>query len=311
VELGGERVKIEEIARELGFPVMIKAAMGGGGIGMKRVEKEDEIRSAWEEAKNRALQAFGDGRVYIEKYIAEPHHVEIQILGDKYGKAIYLGERECSVQRRHQKVIEEAPSPTITDETRNKMGKVSVLGAQAIRYDNAGTMEFLVDNHQNFYFLEMNTRIQVEHPVTEAITGLDLVELQIRIAMGEELPLKQEDIRTKGHAIEARIYAENPKNFYPSPGKITRLSFPELPNLRLDQGYQEGDTVTPFYDPMIAKMIAYGENRDRAIQLLRDALSQTVIEGIKTNIPFILEVLETPDFRMGTYTTHLVHKLRP
>lgn len=311
VEIGGEENDLLEHARNLGYPVMIKASMGGGGIGMKRVEKEEDLKKSWEEARNRAQQAFGDGTLYLEKYIPNPHHVEVQIIGDQHGNAIYLGERECSVQRRYQKVIEEAPSPTITPQTRKEMGETSVRGALSIGYDNAGTMEYLVDSTQGFYFLEMNTRIQVEHPVTEAITGLDLVELQIRVAMGEKLPIDQEDINYRGHAIEARIYAENPKNFLPSPGKITQLFFPDLPRLRIDAGYREGDTVTPFYDPLIAKMIAWEETRDKAIQLLCRGLKESVVEGIKTNIPFLLEVLGDSDFLEGIYTTHLVHKLRP
>ncbi len=302
---------VRQAAADLGYPVMIKAAAGGGGIGMKIVWGADEIATALEEARTRAERSFGNGSIYVEKYVEEPHHIEMQIFGDKHGNVLHLYERECSVQRRHQKVVEESPSPMISDDTRRRMAEAAVRGARGIGYDNAGTLEFLVDRFQNFYFLEMNTRLQVEHPVTEEVTGLDLVRLQLEVASGKPLSITQADVRQHGHAIEFRIYAENPKNFYPAPGTISTLVWPEGDGVRIDTGVREGDTITPFYDPMIAKLITHGRSRDEALSRMRRAVEATRIEGIKTNLPFLLEVLDDSDFRMGNYTTHLIHKLRP
>jgi len=300
-----------DAAKELGYPVMIKAAFGGGGIGMKIVHNADGLDAAWEEARTRAERSFGNATCYLEKYIDEPHHVEIQLFGDKQGNAVHLYERECSLQRRHQKVVEESPSPLISAETRARMCEAALQGARRLHYDNAGTMEFLVDRFQNFYFLEMNTRLQVEHPVTEACTGLDLVEWQIRAAAGESLPVAQDGIRHEGHALEFRIYAESPKNFYPSPGMIKQLTWPASDDVRIDTGVREGDTITPYYDPMIAKLTVHGRNRDEAVAKIQQAINTTTIEGIKTNLPFLAEVLNDPEFRMGAYTTHFIEKLRP
>jgi acetyl-CoA carboxylase biotin carboxylase subunit len=302
---------VRHAAADLGYPVMIKAAAGGGGIGMKIVWGEDELAAALEEARTRAERSFGDGSVYVEKYVEEPHHIEMQIFGDKHGNVLHIFERECSVQRRHQKVVEESPSPMISDDTRRRMAEAAIRGSHGIGYDNAGTLEFLVDRFQNFYFLEMNTRLQVEHPVTEEVTGLDLVRLQLEVAAGRPLPITQDDVKQSGHAMEFRIYAENPKNFFPAPGTITTLVWPEGEGVRIDTGVREGDTITPFYDPMIAKLITHGRSRDEALSRMRRAVEATRIEGIKTNLPFLLEVLDDPDFRMGNYTTHLIHKLRP
>jgi acetyl-CoA carboxylase biotin carboxylase subunit len=298
-------------ARKIGFPVMVKASLGGGGIGMTKVEREEDLLKALETCRNRARSAFGDESVYLEKYLYRPHHIEVQVIGDSFGNYLVLGERECSVQRRHQKVIEEALSPFLTEEVRKAMYETARAGAQGIRYDNAGTIEFLVDGEKNFYFLEMNTRIQVEHPVTEMITGIDLVELQIRVAHKEPLPVKQEDLRFHGHSIEARVYAEDPKTFFPSPGKLEEFSYPSFEWLRVDTGYRKGDSLTPFYDPLIAKVIVYGETREESISRLKKALRETVIEGVKTNIPFVLKVLENEEFLSGNYTTEIVTKIKP
>jgi len=262
-----------QTAAKLGYPVMLKAAAGGGGKGMRLVSAESELASALESAQSEALRAFGDDEVYIEKAILNPRHIEMQIFADEYGNTVYLGERECSVQRRHQKVLEESPSPAASAEMRRRMGEIAVKAAKAAHYSNAGTIEFLADKSGNFYFLEMNTRLQVEHPVTELVTGLDLVQLQIRIASGEKLPFEQDDIQLHGHAIECRIYAEDPdNNYFPSPGKITSLSEPSGPGIRLDSGIYEGWTVPLEYDPLLAKLVAYGETREQAIGRLRRAL---------------------------------------
>ncbi|MED3125907.1 acetyl-CoA carboxylase biotin carboxylase subunit [Bacillus wiedmannii] len=295
-----------EIAKQIGYPLMLKASAGGGGIGMQLMETEQTLTKAFESNKTRAQNFFGNGEMYLERYIADAHHIEIQLLADTHGNTVYLWERECSVQRRNQKVIEEAPSPFLGEGTRKAMGEVAVQAAKALGYTNAGTVEFLVDDQKNFYFLEMNTRLQVEHPVTEEITGLDLVEQQLLIAYGEKLSFTQDDVKRSGHAIEARIYAEDPKTFFPSPGKITDLTLPS--NVRIDHFLENQVTITPFYDPMIAKVIAHGETREEAISKLHDALEELKVEGIKTNTPMLLQVLEDDVFKSGIYTTGFVTK---
>ncbi|MCM3388643.1 acetyl-CoA carboxylase biotin carboxylase subunit [Ureibacillus chungkukjangi] len=298
----------EKIAEEIGFPVMLKASAGGGGIGMQLVNNEEELRKAFEGNQKRAQSFFGDGTMFIEKFIAEPHHVEVQVLADEHGNVVPVYERECSIQRRNQKVVEEAPSPFISEETRKKMLDAAVDAAKHIGYTNAGTIEFLVDRNQNFYFLEMNTRLQVEHPVTEEITGLDLVEQQLKVANGEKLAFKREDIQKKGHAIEVRIYAEHPVTFFPSPGKITKLVLPEGEGIRHEVAVETGSDVTPFYDPMIGKLVVYGATRNEACVRLADALSNYVIEGIKTNIPMLLETVTHEQFLKGITTTKFVEE---
>ncbi|BAD75884.1 biotin carboxylase [Geobacillus kaustophilus HTA426] len=295
-------------AASIGYPVMLKASAGGGGIGMHIARDEAELRQAFEGSQKRAASFFGDGTMYIEKYIDRPRHIEIQLLADSYGNCVYLWERECSIQRRHQKVVEEAPSPFLDEETRRKMGEAAVRAARYIGYANAGTIEFLVDEQKNFYFLEMNTRLQVEHPVTEEITGIDIVEEQLRIAAGEPLRYKQEEIRRDGHAIEVRIYAEDPNTFYPSPGRITAFSAPQGEWIRHETAVQSGITVTPFYDPMIAKLIAKGPDRQTAIERLLAALRDYRVEGIKTNIPLLEAVLSHPAFQAGDTTTDFLSK---
>lgn len=297
-----------QVADRMGYPVMLKASAGGGGIGMQIVRSADEIRKAFGGNQKRATDFFGDGAMYVEKYVENPRHIEIQILADGFGNTVYLWERECSVQRRHQKVVEEAPSSFLDEITRNKMGEASVKAAQSIGYRNAGTVEFLVDEDKNFYFLEMNTRLQVEHPVTEEITGLDLVAEQLRIAAGDSLNFTQADVKREGHAIEVRVYAEDPKTFFPSPGTITKLVLPEGPGIRHELAVHGQSVVTPFYDPMIAKLIVKGKDRDEAIDCLQDALARYQVEGIKTNIPMLQEVAAHPAFRSGDTTTSFVAK---
>ncbi len=287
---------------------MLKASAGGGGIGMQIVHNEEEIRKAFEGNQKRAESFFGNGEMFIEKYVENPRHIEIQILADSQGNTVYLWERECSIQRRHQKVIEEAPSPFLDETTRHKMGEAAVKAAISIGYKNAGTVEFLVDDDKNFYFLEVNTRLQVEHPVTEEITGLDLVREQLRIAAGEPLGLTQSNIKRDGHAIEVRIYAEDPKTFFPSPGKITKLVLPEGQGIRHELGVSDQSVVTPFYDPMIAKLVVKGKNRNEAIALLQSALRQYEVEGIKTNIPMLQNVVEHPAYLAGDTTTNFIEK---
>ncbi|MFS1511395.1 acetyl-CoA carboxylase biotin carboxylase subunit [Chengkuizengella sp. SCS-71B] len=297
-----------KIASSMGYPVMLKASAGGGGIGMQIAHNSEELQKAFAGNQKRATDFFGDGAMYVEKYIENPRHVEIQILADKSGNTIYLWERECSIQRRHQKVVEEAPSVILDEETRSKMGAAAVKAAKSIGYSNAGTIEFLVDSNKNFYFLEMNTRLQVEHPVTEEITGIDLVEQQIRIAADEVLKYTQSDIKRDGHSIEVRIYAEDPKTFFPSPGKITKLSLPEGSEVRHELAIEEQSVVTPFYDPMIGKLIVKGKNREEAIIHLENALSKYEIEGIKTNIPMLREVIAHQAYKDGDTTTNFVSK---
>jgi len=293
-----------ETARRIGFPVVLKAVAGGGGKGMRLVEREAELAAAWRDAASEAQNAFGDARLYLEKYLRRPRHVEIQVLGDAHGHIVHLGERECSVQRRYQKVIEEAPSPIMTGELRRAMGDAAVKLARAGGYTNAGTVEFLVDAERQFYFLEMNTRLQVEHPVTEMVTSLDLVKLQIRIAAGERLPLEQEEIAMRGHAIECRIYAEDPDNqFFPSPGTICQRRVPTGPGIRLDDGVYSGWTVPNEYDPMLGKLIAWGSDRAEALARLERALREYYASGIKTNVALFRRILATDDFRKGEVHT--------
>ena len=300
----------EELAAKIGYPVMLKAAAGGGGKGMRLVRTRAELRSAFDAARSEAQRAFGDSEVYIEKFIENPRHIEVQIFADEHGNTVYLGERECSVQRRHQKVLEESPSPIVSPEMRKRMGEVAVRVAQAARYTNAGTVEFLVDRERNFYFLEMNTRLQVEHPVTEMVTGLDLVQLQLRVAAGEPLPFRQGDVTMRGHAIECRVYAEDPDhNFFPSPGRITRLISPSGPGIRRDSGMYEGWEVPLDYDPLLAKLIGHGETREMAINRLRRALVEYFVGGIKTNIPLFRRILLDPDFRAGNFDTGFLDRL--
>ena len=300
----------ETLAGELGFPVMIKAAAGGGGKGMRLVRGAAELKTAFETAQSEALRAFNDGEIYLEKFIENPRHIEIQVLADEHGNVVYLGERECSVQRRHQKVIEEAPSAIVDADMRRRMGAVAVQAAKSAGYTNAGTIEFLVDADRNFYFLEMNTRLQVEHPVTELVTGLDLVQLQLRVAAGEKLPFKQEDVALRGHAIECRIYAEDPENnFFPSPGKITRLLRPSGPGVREDSGVYEGWTVPLDYDPMLSKLIVHASDRASAVARMRRALDEYFIGGIKSNLPLFRRILEHPDFVSARIDTGFLDRL--
>ncbi len=291
-------------AEAMGYPVMIKAAAGGGGKGMKRCDGPDQFRSLWQSARREAASAFGDDRLYLEKFLEKPRHVEIQVFADAHGACIHLGERECSVQRRQQKIIEESPSCVLDDALRAAMGEVAVRAARAVGYRGAGTVEFLVDATRNFYFLEMNTRLQVEHAVTELVTGLDLVRMQIQVAQGERLPLRQEQVARRGHAIEARIYAEDPsKGFLPSPGRITYLRVPDGPGVRDDSGVYAGWTVSPYYDPMISKLIAWAPTRPQAIERLQRALSEYALHGITVNRGFLKAVLAHPAFRSGDYDT--------
>lgn len=300
----------EEVAARIGYPVMLKAAAGGGGKGMRLVHAPEELKSALESARSEAARSFGDSEVYVEKAIVNPRHIEMQIFADEHGNTVYLGERECSIQRRHQKVIEEAPSPVVDPDMRRRMGEVAVRVAQAAAYTNAGTVEFLVDAKKNFYFLEMNTRLQVEHPVTELITGLDLVNLQIRVAVGERLPFTQNDVQIRGHAIECRIYAEDPdNNYFPSPGEITLLLEPAGPGIRQDSGMYEGWTVPMDYDPLLAKLIGYGSDRDQAIARLTRALDEYFVGGIKTNISLFRRILRDSDFRAAKMDTGFLDRM--
>jgi acetyl-CoA carboxylase biotin carboxylase subunit len=299
-----------QVADEIGYPVMLKAAAGGGGKGMRLVHRREDLAAALDAARSEAQRAFGDAEVYIEKAIVNPRHIEMQILADEQGHTVYLGERECSIQRRHQKVLEESPSVVVDADMRRRMGEVAVRVAEAAGYTNAGTIEFLVDQQRDFYFLEMNTRLQVEHPVTELITGLDLVHLQIRIAAGESLPFKQEDIAIRGHAIECRIYAEDPEqNFFPSPGKITLLAVPSGPGIREDSGMYEGWTVPIDYDPLLAKLISYGADRQQAIARMRRALHEYFVGGIKSNLSLFRRILDDKDFQEGKLDTGYLDRL--
>ena len=296
-----------EVAKKIGYPVMLKAAAGGGGKGIRIVNNERELESNYNIVKQEAKISFNDDEIYMEKFIENPRHVEIQILADEHGNVIHLGERDCTVQRRHQKVVEETPSTAIDEKLRNKMGEAAIKAAKAAGYTSCGTVEFLVDKHKNFYFMEMNTRIQVEHPITEERTGIDIVKNQIKIAAGEELKIKQKEIEFKGHAIECRINAENPsKNFRPCPGTITGLNLPGGKGIRIDSAIYEGYTIPSTYDSMIAKIIAYGANRNEAISKMKRALEETVIEGIDTNIDFLLEIIKNKNFIRGDYDTSFI-----
>lgn len=300
----------KETAASFGYPVMLKASAGGGGKGMRLVAEEGELQSALEASQSEALASFGDDAVYLEKAIVRPRHIEIQVFSDTHGNHVHLGERECSIQRRHQKVIEECPSPINSAELREKMGDCAVMVAKAVNYVGAGTVEFLVsDLDKSFYFLEMNTRLQVEHPVTELVTGIDLVREQIGVAWGDKLSFTQAEIRMNGHAIECRVYAEDPENnFLPSPGKITRLRLPQGPGVRDDGGVYEGSEVSIYYDPMISKFAVYGRNREEAIDRMRRALQEYEVGGIKTTLPFFREVLADEDFIAGKIDTGFIPK---
>jgi acetyl-CoA carboxylase biotin carboxylase subunit len=302
-----------KIAEQLGFPVILKAAAGGGGKGMRVVHNGGELSTAFRMAQREAQNTFGASEIYLEKYLERPRHIEFQILADEHGNMIHLGERECSIQRRHQKILEEAPSTRLDPDLRRRMGEAALKVTGAVNYWNAGTIEFLVDRHGRFYFLEMNTRIQVEHPVTEMITSLDLVYMQIRIATGKELGIKQEDVEIRGHSIECRINAEDPSNFMPSPGRVTAFHTPSGPGVRVDTAaYAEG-VISPYYDSMIAKVIVHAPNRKAAISRMRRALEMMIVEGIKTNIPLHHKILMDEDFMHGNYDTNFMlrYDLRP
>ena len=299
--------KAKVIARKIGFPILIKASAGGGGKGMRVVEEEKELESQMKRAISEATSAFGDGSVFIEKYVTSPRHIEIQVMADSHGNILYFFERECSIQRRHQKVVEEAPSSILTPELREEMGIAATKVAKACDYLGAGTVEFLMDADHKFYFLEMNTRLQVEHPVTELISGVDLVELQIKIARGEAMTIKQEDLHINGHAIELRVYAEDPLNdFLPSVGTLETYKLPTGKGVRVDNGFEEGMDVPIYYDPMLSKLISYGKDRDEAIQIMLQAIEDYHIEGVETTLPFGKFVFEHEAFRSGNFDTHFV-----
>src|SRR5690554_3509211 len=299
----------KNVAKEVGFPILIKASAGGGGKGMRVVEKEEDFESQMQRAISEATSAFGDGSVFIEKFVASPRHIEIQVLANTHGNVVYLFERECSVQRRHQKVVEEAPSAVLTPEIRKAMGEAAVKVAKACDYVGAGTVEFLLDENKNFYFLEMNTRLQVEHPVTEMITGVDLVEMQIRVARGEVLPIRQEDLKITGHALELRVYAEDPINdFLPSIGHLSVYQIPNGKGIRVDNEIEQGMDVPIYYDPMLAKLISFGKDREEALQLMLKAIEEYKVEGIFTTLPFGKFVFEHEAFRSGNFDTHFVKK---
>ena len=298
------------IAEEIGFPVIIKAALGGGGKGMRVAHNAQDFKVSFDNAKKESRQAFSDERMYIEKFIQNPRHIEFQILADKYGNTIHLGERECSIQRNHQKLLEEAPSVAISDELRKEMGEIAIKAARASDYENAGTIEFLLDKDNHYYFMEMNTRIQVEHPVTEAVTGIDIIKEQISIAEGNELKYKQEDIEIKGHAIECRVNAEDPEeNFRPSPGKILELHMPGVNGIRVDSAVYQGVEISPYYDSMIAKLIVHGSNRQEAIRKMESALGEFVVTGIKTNINFQNRIINDKRFLEGNVDINFIDKL--
>ncbi|MCA9521343.1 MAG: ATP-grasp domain-containing protein, partial [Myxococcales bacterium] len=297
------------IAEEIGFPVMIKAAAGGGGKGLRLIRAGEDVRAAVRRASSEAEKAFGDGSVYIEKYVNQPRHIEFQILADTHGNVLHLNERECSVQRRHQKIIEETPSPFLAPEVRSRMAEAAIAAARAVRYRGAGTIEFLVDAEQNFYFLEMNTRLQVEHPITEMVHRVDLVHEMIRIAQGEAISFSQADVQPRGSSIECRIYAEDPEHdFMPSPGLVSYLREPSGPNVRIDSGVEEGSEVSLFYDPMVAKLCVWGATREQAIARMQRALSEYRVGGITTNIPFLQALLAHPEFRAGNYDTTFIDR---
>ena len=300
-----------QIAKEIGYPVIIKAVAGGGGRGMRIVKHPGELQHALRTAQREAEAAFGNGDVYVERYLDSPRHIEFQVLGDHHGSVIHLGERECSIQRRHQKLLEESPSPVISDKVRRKMGALVADAALAVQYTNAGTFEFLMDDKGSFYFMEVNTRVQVEHPVTELVTGLDIVKEQIRIAAGERLSVRQSDVTFTGHALECRINAEDPETFVPSPGVIHAFSIPGGPGVRVDTAAHSECTITPYYDSMIAKVIVHGRDRAESIARMKRVLGMTVIEGIKTSIPLHLKILSDPDFVAGRMSTHFMERFMP
>jgi propionyl-CoA carboxylase alpha chain len=296
-----------EIAKEIGFPILIKAAAGGGGKGMRVVEKEKDVEEQMKRAISEATSAFGDGSVFVEKYVTSPRHIEIQVMADSHGNILHFFERECSIQRRHQKVVEEAPSAVLSPELREKMGQAAINVARSCDYLGAGTVEFLLDADHNFYFLEMNTRLQVEHPVSEWISGVDLVELQIRVARGEELQIKQEDLKINGHALELRVYAEDPMNdFLPSVGNLEVYQLPIGENIRVDNGFEEGMDIPIYYDPMLSKLITYGSTREEAIELMIKAIDNYHVKGVQTTLPFGRFVCEHEAFRSGNFDTHFV-----
>ena len=301
--------EVEAIAKKIGFPVMLKATAGGGGKGMRIVESETDVGKAFLAAQKESAAAFGSDEIYIEKFLANPRHIEIQVMADQKGTTVHLGERECSIQRRHQKVLEEAPSPIVSDKLREKMGRVAVQAAEAVDYEGAGTVEFLLDEDGRFYFMEMNTRIQVEHPVTEMVTGMDLVKDQIRVARGESLGYRQKDIAVRGASIECRINAEDPTTFVPSPGTIHAFHVPGGPGVRVDTAAHAECTVHPYYDSLIAKLVVHARDRPEAIERMRRCLRLMVIEGVKTTIPLHQRILDDPDFRAGRYTTRFLENL--
>lgn len=299
-----------KMADAMGYPVMIKASSGGGGKGMRISRRPEDFEENFQMAQMESVSSFNDDTMYIEKYIESPRHIEFQILGDACGHVIHLGERDCSIQRRHQKVLEESPSPAIDDELREKMGRTAVQAARAVGYESAGTIEFLLDKDKNYYFMEMNTRIQVEHPVTEFVTNVDLIKSQIRIAAGEPLNIRQEDIEFKGHAIECRINAENPEqNFRPSPGKIERLHLTGGKGIRVDTAVYAGYTIPPYYDSMIAKLIVLGKSRNEAIKKMKSALSEFIVDGIDTNVDFQMEIMNHPKFQSGDFSTDFIEQM--
>jgi acetyl-CoA carboxylase biotin carboxylase subunit len=299
----------KKVAVQIGYPILIKASAGGGGKGMRIVAKEEDLEEQMQRATSEALASFGDGAVFIEKYVSSPRHIEVQVLADTYGNVIHCFERECSIQRRHQKVVEETPSTIITPELREKIGAAAVLVAKSCNYASTGTVEFLMDDQRNFYFLEMNTRLQVEHPISEMVTGLDLVEEQIRIARGEKLRFAQKDLTLNGHAIELRVSAEDPVNhFLPSVGKLTTYVVPTGENIRVDNGYEQGMDVPVYYDPLLAKLIVHGKTREEAIQIMRQAISEYKVQGVSTTLPFGSFVFEHEAFLSGQYDTHFVTK---
>ena len=301
----------KKLVKEIGYPVMLKAVAGGGGKGMRLVKSDIDLEINYMMASAEAESAFGNAALYLEKFVVNPRHIEIQIMGDQFGNVVHFGERECSIQRRHQKLLEEAPSPVVDEELREKMGKVAVQGAKNVKYEGAGTIEFLLDEDKNFYFMEMNTRIQVEHPVTEMVYGYDLVKDQIRIAAGEKLGYEQKDIKINGHAIECRINAEDwERNFMPSPGTVEDIHFPGGPGIRVDSHIYSQYKIPPFYDSLIAKLIAHGKNRDEAIERMRRALNEFVIEGIKTTIPFHIRLIENNDFQKGNFNTGFLDNIK-
>ena len=298
-------------ARKLGCPLMLKAAAGGGGRGMRIVRRPDDLDRAWTTAQQEAAAAFGNGAVYLEKYVEAPRHIEFQVLADHHGRVVHLGERECSIQRRHQKLVEECPSAALTERQRRKLGRLVTAAAEAVGYRNAGTFEFLMDGGGRFYFLEANARLQVEHPVTEMVTGVDVVKEQIRVAAGEPLSFQQKDVTWSGHAIECRINAESPETFTPSPGVVTVFSAPGGPGVRVDTSAHAGCTISPYYDSLVAKIVAHGADRAEAAARMRRALAMTVIEGIETTVPLHLRILDEPDFRRGRLNTAFMDRFAP